>query len=167
MSSGPCSLWRSSGDSIRTFLLVSGHLGILDWQMNHSTLCLCHDVVFSCGGGQTSPLSLLCSFAGVKNDTRQINRKKIKFIMYAWGICITVKNFDDSKVRQRILFWTKECYWVQACSARHTTGRLIWEMRCEGKEETLIGEPADREDGRIVPQNNHLIGVWMPDSFID
>ena len=43
----------------------------------------------------------------------------------------------------------------------------IQETRCWGKEETLIGEPADREDGRLVPQNNHLIGVWMPGSFID
>ena len=35
------------------------------------------------------------------------------------------------------------------------------------KEETLIGEPAGHEDGRLVPQNNHLLGVWMPGSFID
>ena len=26
---------------------------------------------------------------------------------------------------------------------------------------------ADREDGRQAPQNNHLIGVWIPGSFID
>ena len=39
--------------------------------------------------------------------------------------------------------------------------------RCLGKEETLIGELADREDGRLVPQNNHLIGVWMPGPFVD
>ena len=31
----------------------------------------------------------------------------------------------------------------------------------------LIRHPADREDGRLVPQNHHLIGVWMPGSFID
>jgi len=35
------------------------------------------------------------------------------------------------------------------------------------QKETLIGEPADREDGRLVPQNHHLIGVQMPGSFID
>ena len=39
-------------------------------------------------------------------------------------------------------------------------------VRCWGKEETLIREPADREDGRLAPQNNHLIWVWMPGSFI-
>ena len=32
---------------------------------------------------------------------------------------------------------------------------------------TFIGEPANREDGRLVPQNNHLIWVWLPGSFID
>ena len=31
---------------------------------------------------------------------------------------------------------------------------------------TLFGKPADREDGRLAPQNNHLLGVWMPGSFI-
>ena len=36
----------------------------------------------------------------------------------------------------------------------------------EGRK-ILIGEPADREDGRLVPQNNRLIGAWMPGSFID
>ena len=47
------------------------------------------------------------------------------------------------------------------------TGQWIWEMRGWGKEETLIGEPTDQEDGKLAPQNNHLIGVWMPGSFID
>ena len=32
---------------------------------------------------------------------------------------------------------------------------------------TLFGKPADRKDGRLAPQNNHLIWVWMPGSFID
>ena len=32
---------------------------------------------------------------------------------------------------------------------------------------TSIRELADREDGRLVPQNNHCIGAWMPGSFID
>ena len=41
------------------------------------------------------------------------------------------------------------------------------ETRGWGKEETLIREPADWEDGRLAPQNNHLTGVWMPGSFID
>ena len=32
---------------------------------------------------------------------------------------------------------------------------------------TLFGKPADREDGRIVSQKDHLIRVWMPVSFIE
>ena len=35
------------------------------------------------------------------------------------------------------------------------------------QEETLVGELADQQDGRLAPQNNHLIGVWMPGSFTD
>ena len=31
---------------------------------------------------------------------------------------------------------------------------------------TLFGQPADREDGRLASQNNHLVGVWMPVSFM-
>ena len=59
------------------------------------------------------------------------------------------------------------CYRVQACSVLHTIGQCIGESKCCGKEETLIREPADREDGRLVPQNNHLIGVWTQGSFTD
>ena len=58
------------------------------------------------------------------------------------------------------------CYQVQAHSAHHTIGQWIRETRCWGKEETLIREPADREDGKLVPQNNHLIGVWMPGCYL-
>ena len=35
------------------------------------------------------------------------------------------------------------------------------------KEETLIGELTDQKDGRLAPQNNHFIRVWMPGFFID
>ena len=35
------------------------------------------------------------------------------------------------------------------------------------RRKRLIRKPADREDGRLAPQNNHLIGVWMPGSFIE
>ena len=37
----------------------------------------------------------------------------------------------------------------------------------QGRDFNLMGKPADREDGRIAPQSNHLIGVWMPGSFIE
>ena len=31
---------------------------------------------------------------------------------------------------------------------------------------TLFGKLADGKDGGLMSQNNHLIGVWMPGSFI-
>jgi len=31
------------------------------------------------------------------------------------------------------------------------------------QEKTLIGESADQEDGRLVPQNYPLTEVWVPD----
>ena len=37
----------------------------------------------------------------------------------------------------------------------------------EARKTTLFGKPADREDGKLVPQNNHLIWVWMPGSSIN
>ena len=59
----------------------------------------------------------------------------------------------------------KTCYRVQAHSACCRAGQGIQEMRCWGKAETLVREPANWEDGRLVPQNNHLVGVWMPGFF--
>ena len=63
--------------------------------------------------------------------------------------------------------WDLLCYRVQACSACCIIGQWTWEMRCWGKQETLIREPADQEDGRLGLQNSHLIEVWMPDRLID
>ena len=37
----------------------------------------------------------------------------------------------------------------------------------EARKNYFILKAADREDGRLVPQNNRLITVWMPGSFID
>ena len=59
------------------------------------------------------------------------------------------------------------CYRVQAHSTHHPIGQSIGQRRCWGKEETWIGEPADWEDVRLVPQNNNLVGAWMPGSFMD
>ena len=57
-------------------------------------------------------------------------------------------------------------YQIQAHSACCTRGQWIQEMRGCGKEETLIGESADQEDGRLVPQNNPLTEVWVPGSLL-
>ena len=39
--------------------------------------------------------------------------------------------------------------------------------KSETRNTTLFGKPADREDSRLKSQNNHLIRVWMPVSFIE
>ena len=36
----------------------------------------------------------------------------------------------------------------------------------EARNTTLFGKSADQEDGRLASQNNHLVGVWMPVSFM-
>ena len=32
---------------------------------------------------------------------------------------------------------------------------------------TLFGKPEDQEEHRLMSQNNHLLGVWMPGPFIE
>ena len=32
---------------------------------------------------------------------------------------------------------------------------------------TLFRKPADQEDGRLMSENSHLVGVWMSVYFID
>ena len=64
-------------------------------------------------------------------------------------------------------FFCRAFYRVQAHSAFRRIGRWMGEARYWGKEETLIWEPNDRENGRLASQNNDLIRVWMPGSFID
>ena len=32
---------------------------------------------------------------------------------------------------------------------------------------TLFRKPADQVDGRLMSQNNHLVGVWLPGSFMN
>ena len=37
----------------------------------------------------------------------------------------------------------------------------------KARNTTLFRKPADREDGRLTSQNNHLVEAWMPGSFMD
>ena len=37
----------------------------------------------------------------------------------------------------------------------------------EARNLSLFGELADQEDGKLMSQNNHFVGVWMPGSFIE
>ena len=57
----------------------------------------------------------------------------------------------------------------QAGSTRCTTGQWIREMRCWSAGNNFIWKATDQEDGRLAPQNNHLIGsgcqvlLWIRD----
>ena len=51
----------------------------------------------------------------------------------------------------------KDCYGVQAPSAHHTISL--------GSASIL--ELVDGEDGRLAPQDNHLIRAWMLDSGLE
>ena len=47
-------------------------------------------------------------------------------------------------------------------------GQLTERQGVEARNTTLFGEPADREEVRLMSQNNHLvITLWMPLSFIE
>ena len=51
------------------------------------------------------------------------------------------------------------------CSSHHRPTNLSFRVLRQGGD--LIRGTADQEDGRLAPQNNHLIRVWMPGYFID
>ena len=37
----------------------------------------------------------------------------------------------------------------------------------KARNTTLFRKPADQVDGRLMSQKDHLVGVWMPGSFMD
>ena len=37
----------------------------------------------------------------------------------------------------------------------------------EARKTTSLGKSADQGGGRLAPQSNHLVGIWMPGSFIE
>ena len=51
------------------------------------------------------------------------------------------------------------------CLPQDRPVNLRWDV--EASNITLFGKSTDWEDGRLRPQNNHLIRVWMPGSFIE
>ena len=63
-------------------------------------------------------------------------------------------------------FWLY-CYQVQGHSAYRTTSQYIRDEVLEARNTTLFKKLADQEDGRLMSQNNHLMGAWMLGSFIE
>ena len=64
-------------------------------------------------------------------------------------------------------FLKRACYRVQALSACLARKADESETKVSGRGRDFIWEPADQEDGRLAPQKNHLVGAWLPDSFMD
>ena len=52
-------------------------------------------------------------------------------------------------------------------STQCTTGQIARRCGFGSRNTILFRKPADWEDGRLVSQNNHLIRVWVPVSFIE
>ena len=46
-------------------------------------------------------------------------------------------------------------------------GVIHWIQSVKARNTTLFRKPSDWEDGILMSQNNYLIGVWTPDSFIE
>ena len=44
---------------------------------------------------------------------------------------------------------------------------INWRQNIEARNTTSFRKPADIEDGRLVSPKSHLLGVWMPASFIE
>ena len=44
---------------------------------------------------------------------------------------------------------------------------MNWRRNVEARNMTLFRKPADQEESRLMSQNNHITGVWMPGSFIE
>ena len=54
----------------------------------------------------------------------------------------------------------KDCYQVQALSSSCKRGN-------ESETKNFIQELADQEGGRLEPQNNQVVGTWLPGTFMD
>ena len=51
------------------------------------------------------------------------------------------------------------------CSPHNGTMDLRHNVLRQGRRQ--FGKPADGEDDRLVPKNNHLVRAWLPGSLMD
>ena len=67
--------------------------------------------------------------------------------------------------------FSRKEYWsgvpLPSPSTQCTTGQIARRWGFGSRNTILFRKPADWEDGRLVSQNNHLIRVWVPVSFIE
>ena len=99
----------------------------------------------------------------------------------AWKWKVKVKSL--SRVQLSATPWTaahqappsmgfsRQEYWsgvpLPSPSTYCTTGQIAKRWGFGSRNTILFRKPADWEDGRLVSQNNHLIRVWVPVSFIE
>lgn len=62
--------------------------------------------------------------------------------------------------------WLSQVVRDQACSAHHDRRWICARWGDEARKITLF-KKADQDNGRLVPQNNHLVKAWLPGSFLD
>ena len=96
---------------------------------------------------------------GVCSDSRPLSQcSQFLHASYRWP--------DNSCVNQQLLLLSSPSS-LCGLHDRPMNQRLNQRQDVEIRHTSLFGKPADQEDGRVMSQKNHLIGVWMPGPFID
>ena len=102
---------------------------------------------------------LFVSFSAVTHYHRLSGfQHKYKLLIFQIGRSEGLKQFSRAKIKVLLQSSSSVCSLYNGSMNSRGEG---W-----GKE-TLIGEAADQEDGRLAPQNNRPIGFWLLVSFID
>lgn len=114
---------------------------------------------------QSSPVMSITLFYFYQNEDKMqqynllspkgqpsITSKRGKTRSEAYPHCIKMDNFFPSAGTKLTLLIA----WQANKSTDDVLRQGIW---------TLSGKPANWEDSRLISQNKHLIGVWMPVSF--
>ena len=78
-----------------------------------------------------------------------------------------MRRFKNLGSLKSFLWYALQLLWVSPSSLSSLHDRAVnqrWTV--EARNRTLFAELANWEDGRLMCQNNHIPGVWMPGSFI-
>lgn len=91
------------------------------------------------------------------------------YILKVWGL---TQNWKTGKYKCTFIyllciFNCHMCYLIQAHSAYCKASQLTVSLMLRQGMLTLFRKPAEKEDSRLMSQNNHLIRVQMTGSFIE
>ena len=105
-----------------------------------------------------------------ENNTKYKTVKKIILVGVAISIvglsyCKKVIWLKEMKLTPKLIDSVAESKLLALLTARQASESKRGGV--EVRKMTLLRKSADWEDGRLTPQNNHLIGVWVPCPFID